>query len=66
MTDSKKGITLPYKVRSKKKYVFAYFLYFQVPSSSGYLVFTTENTAILVETKKGHNLVSISRNSLKS
>ena len=58
---------MPYKVRPKKKisvrlfFVLLLHINFQVPSS-----FTTNNIDILVESKKGHNLVNISRNLLKS
>ena len=67
----KRGITLPYKVRPKKISVRLFFVLmldikFQVRSLSGSLVFTANNIARLVESKKGHNLVNISRNSLKS
>ena len=53
-TNNKKGITLSifHGIRSKVNQVFS--------------SFTTNNNAILVESTKGHNLVNISRNSLKS
>ena len=56
----------------KEKYVFAYFfvlmlhIKFQVSNSSGSLFFYNQQHCYIGRVEKGHNLVNISRNSLKS
>ena len=73
MTELKKGHNFAIQGLTKKKkicvrlfFVLMLHIKFQVPSSSRSLVFTTNNNAILVESKKGHNPVNILQNSLKS
>ena len=72
MTESKKGQNFAIQGPTEKKntcsliFVLMLHMKFQVPRSSRSSSFTTNNNAILVESKKGHNPVNISRNSLKS
>ena len=69
MAESKKGHNFAIQGSTEKKKkcspIFLLMLYikFQVPSSSGSLVLQPTKDK---KSKKGHNLVNISRNSLKS
>ena len=72
MTESKKGHNFAIQSPTKKKntcslfFVLMLHIKFQVPSSNRFSSFTTNSNALLVESKKGHSPVNISRNSLKS
>ena len=72
MTESKKGQNFAIQGPTEKKntcsLIFCTDATYKISSSSlkPFSSFTTNNNAILVESKKGHNPVNISRNSLKS
>ena len=74
MTESKKGHYFAIQGPTEKKkihfrlfFVLMLHMKFQIPSSIKlFSSFTTNNNAILVESKKGHNPVNILPNSLKS
>ena len=72
MTESKKGHNFAIQGLTKKKntcsLIFCTDATYKISSSwlKPFSSFTTNNNAILVESKKGHNPVNILRNSLKS
>ena len=72
MAESKKGHNFVIQGPTKKKICVRLFFCtdatYKISSSwlKPFSSFTTNNNAILVKSKKGHNPVNISRNSLKS
>ena len=72
MTESKKGHNFAIQGPTEKKnmcsLIFCTDATYQISSSKlkPFSSFTTNNNAILVKSKKGHNPVNIKRNSLKS